>query len=46
MYAFKFVIEIFLNNNLVKYDICNTENPPFNADFKGLCLVIHEKRGL
>ena len=46
LYAFKFVTESFQNNNLVKYDICNTENSPFTADFKGLCSVIHEKRGL
>ena len=44
--AFKFVLETFQNNSLVKYDTCNTENLPSNADFKGLFLSIHEKRGL
>ena len=34
------------NNNLVEYDICDTENLPLNADVKGLFFGIHEKRGL
>ena len=42
----KFILETFQNNNLVKYDICNTENSLFNADLKGLFLCINEKRGL
>ena len=46
LYALKYVLETLQNNNLVKYDTCNTENSPLNVDFKRLCLVIHEKRGL
>ena len=43
-------IQIFLktsqNNNFVKYDTYNTENSSLLADFKGLFLGIHGKRGL
>ena len=34
LYAFKFVVETVQNNNLVKYEICNTENSPLNTDFQ------------
>ena len=45
MYTFKSVLETFQYNNLVKYDVCITENSPLNANFKGLFLGIHERRG-
>ena len=38
--------ETVKNNNLLKYDICNAEDSPLNADFKRLFLGIHEKWGL
>ena len=41
-----YLIKGGLSECLVKYDTCNTENLPLNADFKGLFLSIHEKRGL
>ena len=46
LYAFKFVLETFQNNNVVKYDIYNIENPPLITYFKGLFLGIHENMGL
>ena len=45
IFCIKFVLETFQNNNLVKFEIGNTENSTLDADFKRLFLGIHKKKG-
>ena len=44
MFTFKFVLETFLYNNLVKYDICDTKNSNLMLISRG-CSWVSMKRG-